>query len=369
MSSGSYFPPAVKRVEIPKPDGSKRPLGIPTVSDRIAQMVVKIAFEPEVEPIFHEDSYGFRPNKSAHQAIGVARQRCWCNNYLLDVDIIGFFDNLDHELLMKAVRKHTQSKWVILYIKRWLKASIQQEDGSLIKREKGTPQGGVISPLLANLYLHYAFDRWMKSHYPSVRFERYADDIVIHFKYGNEARIFRKHLEERLRNCQLELHPTKTKIVYCKDEDRTGDFPTTSFEFLGFEFRPRGSKNKEGKIFCNFLPAVSRRSMIKMQRIVRAWRLKWCCEKSLEDLSRMFNPIVRGWIQYYGKYYKSALYRLAQQINWHLVKWFINKYKNFKRKRRWAKYVLGKIAQSKTNLFAHWSILGYLPAYQIRRAI
>jgi RNA-directed DNA polymerase len=369
MASGAYFPPAVKRVEIPKTDGGIRALGIPTVSDRIAQKVVKIAFEPEVEPYFHQDSYGYRPNKSAHQAVGVARQRCWRNNFVLDVDIKGFFDNIDHGLLMKAVRKHTSCKWIILYIERWLEAPIQHENGNHEQRNKGTPQGGVISPLLANLYLHYAFDRWMKEHYPSIPFERYADDIVIHLKSETQAKLLKEKLTERLQQCKLDLNPAKTKIVYCKDEDRTADYPNISFVFLGFEFRPRGAKNKYGKVFCNFLPAASKTALTRMKRTVRAWRLKWCCEKSLEDLSRMFNPIARGWIQYYSKYYKSALFPLAEHINQHLGKWVANKYKPFKRRPRGARHALGKMARKKTDLFAHWSILGYLPADGTRRAV
>lgn len=369
MASGTYFPPAVKRVEIPKSDGGVRLLGIPTVSDRIAQTVVKMNLEPEIDPYFHKDSYGYRPNKSAQQAIGVARQRCWRNNFVLDVDIKGFFDNINHDLLMRAVRKHTNNPWVILYITRWLKAPVQHLDGSIEQRDMGTPQGGVISPLLANLYLHYAFDRWMQLNYPNISFERYADDIVIHLKSDKQASALKEHLARRLKECSLELHPNKTKIVYCKDADRTANYPNISFKFLGFEFRPRGAMNKYGKLFCNFLPAISRDALTKIKRTVRAWRLKWCCEKSIEDLSRMFNPVIRGWIQYYSKYYKAALFSLSEQINRHLGKWVANKYKTFRGKPRRAMYVLGKIARKKTSLFAHWSILGTLPTDGTRRAV
>lgn len=368
MASGSYLPPPVKRVEIPKPDGGVRPLGIPTVADRIAQMVVKMALEPTVEPLFHVDSYGYRPKKSAIEAVGVARQRCWRHNFVLDVDIKGFFDNIDHELLMKAVRKHAREPWIILYITRWLTAPVQLPSGQLEKRDKGTPQGGVISPLLANLYLHYAFDLWMNRNYPSVPFERYADDIVVHLKDEALAKRLLEHLKQRLAECRLELHPTKTKIVYCKDSDRTQEYDHISVEFLGYEFRPRGARNRHGKLFCNFLPAASRSALKKMRKTVWAWRLKWCTEKNLEDLSRMFDPIIRGWTQYYGKYYPSALFRVSTQINLHLAKWLANKYKNYRRKPRRAMHALGKMARLNSKLFAHWHMLGTLPAIGARRA-
>ena len=257
MSSGSYFPPPVKTVEIPKADGKMRELGIPTVGDRIAQMVVKMYLEPLIEPHFHNDSYGYRPNKSGLDAVEVARRMCWKYDWILDIDIKGFFDNIDHELMMRAVKRHTQEPWILIYVQRWLEAPAEAKDGSLVKRTKGTPQGGVISPLLANLYLHYAFDEWMKRYYSGNPFERYADDIVVHCRTEEEAVKLKEDIRKRLEECKLELHPEKTKIVYCKDSNRRGNYQNEKFDFLGYTFRPRSSRNRQGKLFVNFTPAIS----------------------------------------------------------------------------------------------------------------
>ena len=234
MSSGSYSPPSFKTVAIPKKAGGERILGIPTVSDRVAQMVAKIYFEPLVEPYFHEDSYGYRPEKSAIQAVAVTRKRCWRYNWLLEFDIKGLFDNIEHDLLMKAVKHHTRNKWIFFYIERWLKTPFQQNDGTLVERTKGTPQGGVISPMLANLFLHYVFDKWMERNYPINPFCRYADDGITHCRTEAEAQLLLKALDARFKECGLELHPDKTKIVYCKDDDRRGDYPNISFDFLSY---------------------------------------------------------------------------------------------------------------------------------------
>ncbi len=265
MSSGSYFPPPVRVVEISKDDGGIRPLGIPTVADRIAQMVAKLYFEPLVEPHFHPDSYGYRPGKSALDAVGVTRQRCWRKDWVIDLDIKGFFDNLDHDLVMRAVRHHTDTPWIVLYIERWLKAPAQKEDGTLVERTKGTPQGGVISPLLANLFMHYAIDAWLQRKYPVVQFARYADDAVIHATSLRQAQSVLEAVRCRLKECGLELHPEKTRIVYCKDDDRRGDYPQIKFDFLGYAFRPRRAKNRWGKFFVSFLPAVSTKAASRIR--------------------------------------------------------------------------------------------------------
>jgi RNA-directed DNA polymerase len=356
MSSGSYFPPPVRVAEIPKESGGKRPLGIPTVADRVAQMVVKMYLEPWIEPRFHPDSYGYRPGKSAVEAVGVARQRCMRHGWVLDLDIRGFFDNLDHELMMRAVRKHTDSKWILLYIERWLKAPAQMEGGTCVSRHKGTPQGGVVSPLLANLFLHYAFDEWMRRNNPGIPFERYADDIIVHCVSERQAKWLKEKIEGRLMKCGLELHPQKTKIIYCKDDKRRGSYQNESFDFLGYTFRPRKAKNRLGGYFVAFIPAVSNKATKEISGVMRGWRIHRWNEKTLEELSLFCNPVLRGWVNYYGQYYKSALYRVLNMLNRSLVRWVMRKYKRFRFHQRRAAQWLRGVAKRQPELFAHWQI-------------
>ena len=361
MSSGSYFPPPVRTVAIPKRDGRQRLLGIPTVSDRIAQMVVKLTLEPQLEPCFHPNSYGYRPGKSAHEAVGVARRRCWAYNWVLDLDIQAFFDTIDHALLMRAVRHHTDCPWVLLYIERWLKAPAQMADGTLVKRDQGTPQGGVASPLLANLFLHYAFDAWMRRTYPHLPFERYADDVIVHCRTEAEAQALRSAIDQRLAQCRLKLHPEKTKIVYCKDANRRGRYPHEQFDFLGFTFRPRRSRNRAGAYFASFSPAVSKKAANAMRQTMRRWQLERRTDKTLIDLAHMFNPVLRGWINYYGAYYRYALHRVFRPLERVLACWVTHKYKRFRGHRHRATYWLGRICERDPNLWAHWQ-MGVKPA-------
>jgi RNA-directed DNA polymerase len=362
LSSGTYFPPPVRSVAIPKNGHGERILGIPTVSDRVAQTVVKMYLEPEVEPEFHPDSYGYRPRKSALDAVAAARQRCWRYDWVLDLDVRGFFDNLDHALVMRAVRRYTQCRWVLLYVQRWLEAPMQMPDGTLTPRTKGTPQGGVISPLLANIFLHLAFDDWMRTTHPDVSFERYADDVVVHCSAEAQAQVIRRSIQKRLGQCKLQLHPKKTKIVYCKDDARPGRYENERFDFLGYTFRPRRVKTQWGRCFIGFNPGVSNQAATKMRQTMRRWRLSRRSDLAIEALARMWNPVLRGWIQYYGKFYKSALYPVFKHLNRTLARWASRKFKRLRRHRRRAEHWLGAVARREPQLFAHWQLLGIKPA-------
>jgi RNA-directed DNA polymerase len=363
MCSGCYQPPPVKLVEIPKSNGGKRPLGIPTVADRVAQMVVVLMIEPQIEPHFHENSYAYRKNKSALQAIGIAKERCRQYRWVIDLDISRFFDSIDHVLLMKALQKHTECKWALLYIRRWLTVPYEKKDGTRIPRDKGVPQGSVIGPMLANLFLHYAFDEWMKRNCPLIPFERYADDCICHCGSRRQAEYVKAAIAKRLEACKLELNGEKTRIVYCKDSNRKEDYEVIQFDFLGYTFKPRQVKSQKGEYFTGFNPAISNRSMKRICAKIGEWSPRYWTQANftLEDIAREINPVIQGWINYYGAFDSSMLKKHLRYVDLRLASWVRMKFKRFRGHQRASTHVLGNIARKHPALFTHWK-WGYKPA-------
>lgn len=357
MSSGSYFPKPVKGVEIPKKNGKVRLLGIPTIEDRVAQMAIRNRIEQDLEKVFLEDSYGYRPNKSALEAIGKTRERCFKMPWLVEFDIVGLFDNISHEKLMKILKYHIKERWIILYVKRTLCVPMKMPNGNMKERNAGTPQGGVISPVLANIFLHHAFDKWI-SKYQNCKWARYADDGVVHCYSENHAKNMMEKLDKRMKECGLEIHPEKSKIVYCRNSKCNYDIK--SFDFLGYTFRNRSCKNKNGKIFTSFTPAVSNsagksfRSKIK-DSITRI------NTTSIEKLAEILNLIIRGWMNYFTKYNPSHAFRQGiNYINLTLIRWLRKTRKRVRNGLRKAQNLLNIIFKRKPLLFYHWK-LGYIP--------
>jgi RNA-directed DNA polymerase len=354
MSSGSYFPPPVKAVEIPKAGGGTRMLGVPCIADRVAQTVVAARIEAVAEPVFHADSYGYRPRRGPLDAVGACRERCWRYDWAIDLDVRAFFDSVPWDLVVKAVQAHVSLPWVILYVRRWLAAPVQMPDGSLARRDRGTHQGSAVSPVLANLFLHYAFDAWMAREFPECPFERYADDAVVHCRTQARARQVLAALERRMGQVGLRLHPDKTKIVYCRDGTRRGprDGPV-SFDFLGYTFRARAQKDRHGQVFTGFGPAASGKALARMSAEVTSWRLHRQVNLSWTDLARKIGPVIRGWMNYYGRYYRSELYPLLSRINHCLMKWLRAKYRRLRSyKALWKAW--DRVTTQYPRSFPHW---------------
>jgi RNA-directed DNA polymerase len=363
MSSGTYFPPPVRAVEIPKSHGGGvRTLGVPTIGDRVAQTVAAMFLQPLVEPRFHPDSYGYRPNKSQLEAVAACRRRCWQKDWVIDLDVARFFDTVPWDLMVKAVEAVTTERWVLLYIKRWLQAPLQYPDGTVVVRDKGTPQGSAVSPILANLFMHFAFDTWMVREFPSVPFERYADDVVVHCVSRRQAEHVLAAINERMGEVGLGLHPDKTRIVYCKDDQRRGGHGHTSFTFLGYTFRPRKARNgRTGRYFTSFLPAMSTDAINAKSAELRKMRIHRRPNLTLDDLAQWLNPIVRGWMTYYGRFYRSAMEPLLLRVSTYLRRWAGMKYRRLRANKRFTKWWKG-LQEREPGLFAHWAwVRGYGP--------